>query len=391
MLKALSVCSGIGGFDLAAEMTGAIETVAFSEIEPFCCRVLAHHWPGVPNLGDMYGITAARLREVGIEPSEIDLLLAGVPCQGNSQAGKRRGRQDERNLWPETARILREIRPRWLVVENVAGLLSASTLRGDREDHGVFGDLLRDLAAMGYSAGWVVYGAADVGAPHLRERVFIVAYLADAEGSSDADVASCGRRDLALECSEFGSDDRDCVGDSSARIRYGEPATASRASDLADTEQRQLQRQRGCGDVADAPGASARSRDQRQWNGNPARDGGEDIPGDGQAVAGLARSQGRRTSGSARKHRQAEPGLGHESHGVPRGLARYSRRVGIWPSGPHEAQHDWEPPRTTTGTKDRVSKLKALGNSIVPQQAYLVLQAIVACELQEQEGAYRVR
>jgi DNA (cytosine-5)-methyltransferase 1 len=286
MLHMLSLCSGIGGLDLAAEATGAIQTVAFAETEPFCARVLAYHWSGIPNLGDMHGITRDTLRAAGVDPDGVDIVCGGIPCQGNSVAGTRRGRTDERNLWPATAAILRETRPRWVVVENVSGILSASVDRRGRTDAGVFGDILRDLATLGYAAGWMVYGATHVGAPHRRDRVFLLACLADA-----------------------------------CRSRYS------------------------------------------LWHGS-------------------ADTGATPTTATGAPARQTEPGVGDDSDGFPGGLARYPCWHG-WPSGPTESQADWEPPRTVTGrVAERGAKLKALGNAVVPQQAYPVFAAIVAAERQ---------
>jgi DNA (cytosine-5)-methyltransferase 1 len=153
-----SLFAGIGGFDLAARWMGW-ETAWFSEIDPYASAVLAQHWPGVPNHGD---ITKIDFRAV--EP--VDLLCGGFPCQDISNAGKRAGIDGERSgLWGEYARAIGELRPRYVVVENVAALLGRGLER-----------VLGDLAALGYDAEWEVLSAADVGAPHERERLWLVAY-----------------------------------------------------------------------------------------------------------------------------------------------------------------------------------------------------------------------
>src|SRR5690242_12416306 len=160
-MRVLSLCSGIGCIDFAAEQAGG-EIVGQVEIDEFCQQVLAKHWPHVKRLGAIQEVT-------GDEFGPIDLLAAGFPCQPSSLAGKRLGREDPRYLWPEIARLLRHIYPRWAVLENVPGLLTVESGR-------VFRDILWTLAQMGYDARWCVYSAADVGAPHLRERVFVVAH-----------------------------------------------------------------------------------------------------------------------------------------------------------------------------------------------------------------------
>jgi DNA (cytosine-5)-methyltransferase 1 len=165
-----SLFAGIGGFDLAARWMGW-ETAWFSEIDPYASAVVAKHWPGVPNHGDITQIDFTQ-----VEP--VDLLCGGFPCQDISNAGKRAGIDGERSgLWGEYARAIGELRPRYVVVENVAALLGRGLER-----------ILGDLAALGYDAEWKVFSAADVDAPHLRERLWITAY-ADGqqhEGRPDA-------------------------------------------------------------------------------------------------------------------------------------------------------------------------------------------------------------
>ena len=164
-----SLFAGIGGLDLGLEASG-MECVWQVERDEYCQRVLARHWPEVP-----------RFEEVGecgshnLEP--VDLICGGFPCQPVSAAGRRGGVDDERWLWPEFARIIRDLRPRWVVGENVTGLLSANA-------GGAMGEILGDLASCGYDAVWDVFpagGPSGVGAPHRRERVFIVAHT-NAEG-----------------------------------------------------------------------------------------------------------------------------------------------------------------------------------------------------------------
>lgn len=170
-MKHFSLCSGIGGIDLAAEWSG-FETVAQCEIDEYASKVLAKNFKGVPNLHDIRTVTNGRLRELGIKPDEIDVVSAGFPCQPYSLAGKGRGDCDERDLWGEVARVLGEIKPRWFVGENTPGLFA-------RENQRYFRRVLDDLSALGYCVGWGIWGACDVGAPHRRDRVFIVGRHAD--------------------------------------------------------------------------------------------------------------------------------------------------------------------------------------------------------------------
>jgi DNA (cytosine-5)-methyltransferase 1 len=140
-----------------------MRTVAFCEIDPFCRAVLAQHWPGVPIYDDVRELTADTLRRDGVT---VDAICGGFPCQDISIAGKGAGLAGERSgLWSEYARLVRELRPRFVIVENVSALLS----RG-------LGDILGELAAIWYDAEWHCIPAAAVGAPHHRDRIWIVAY-----------------------------------------------------------------------------------------------------------------------------------------------------------------------------------------------------------------------
>jgi DNA (cytosine-5)-methyltransferase 1 len=170
-LKILDLFSGIGGFSLGLERTGGFETVAFCEIESFPQKILAKHWPGVPIYDDVRTLTAERLAADGI--AEIDVITGGFPCQDLSTAGKRKGMESgtRSGLWSEIIRIAGELRPRFIIVENVAGLLSGPSDNPGRW----FGRVLGDLAECGYDAEWENIPAAALGAPHRRERVWIVA------------------------------------------------------------------------------------------------------------------------------------------------------------------------------------------------------------------------
>jgi DNA (cytosine-5)-methyltransferase 1 len=162
-LKVLDLFSGIGGFSLGLERTGGFSTVAFCEINEFCQRVLAKHWPGVPCYDDIRRLDADTLARDGIG---IDVICGGFPCQDLSFAGKRAGLEGARSgLWGEYARLIRELRPAYVIVENVPGLLSLG-----------LGDVLGDLAASGYDAVWDCIPAAAVGADHIRDRVWIIAH-----------------------------------------------------------------------------------------------------------------------------------------------------------------------------------------------------------------------
>lgn len=164
-----SCFSGIGGLELGLEWTGGFETRWQIENDPYASAVLAKHWPHVARHGD--------IRNVGrscLEP--VDVICGGFPCQDVSLAGARAGLEGQRStLWGEMFRLVCEVKPRWVVAENVPGLLSSD---GGR----FFGNILRDLAKAGYDAEWGMLSACAFGFPHTRERVFIMAYTGSARG-----------------------------------------------------------------------------------------------------------------------------------------------------------------------------------------------------------------
>ena len=162
MLRLLDCFSGIGGFSLAARWVGGFQTVQFVELDPFCQQVLRKHWPQVPIHDDIRSFTA--------EPGSVDVITAGFPCQDLSSAGKQQGLSAERSgLFYEVIRLARELRPQFVVFENVANLVS----HGGGE---TFQEVLFQIALAGFDAEWAVVSAQDVGACHLRKRVWIVAY-----------------------------------------------------------------------------------------------------------------------------------------------------------------------------------------------------------------------
>ncbi|MBO9437315.1 DNA (cytosine-5-)-methyltransferase [Sulfitobacter sp. R18_2] len=170
-LRVLDLFSGIGGFSLGLERTGGFETVAFCEIEEFPRKVLAKHWPEVPCYHDVTKLTGDILERDGIA---VDVITGGFPCQDISTAGRQAGIGEgtRSGLWSEIVRLIGELQPRYVIVENVANLLSGpSEKRG-----GWFGRVLGDLAECGYDAEWENIPASALGAPHRRERVWLVAY-----------------------------------------------------------------------------------------------------------------------------------------------------------------------------------------------------------------------
>ena len=219
-LQVGSLFSGIGGFDLGLERAGH-EIVWQVESDSYCRKVLAKHWPDVPCYEDIHDMGAHNL-------AEVDVICGGFPCQPVSVAGKREAQDDERWLWPEFARIIRELRPQYVLVENVPGLL----IRG-------MGDVLAALSTFGYDAEWGIVSAASVGAPHLRKRIFIVADATGAGcetrggyGMGDAD-RSRGDKGLAPgPCGEEGG--HWAVEPNVGRVAHGVPHRVDRLRGLGN-------------------------------------------------------------------------------------------------------------------------------------------------------------
>jgi len=156
-LKILDLFSGIGGFSLGLEATGHFETAAFCEIEPYCQKVLKKHWPNVPIFDDIRKLK-------GTDIGTVDIITGGYPCQPFSVAGKQKAEQDPRHLWPEYFRLIQELRPTWVIGENVSGHIKLG-----------LDSVLEDLASEGYSTRTFSISASSIGANHKRERIWTVA------------------------------------------------------------------------------------------------------------------------------------------------------------------------------------------------------------------------
>jgi DNA (cytosine-5)-methyltransferase 1 len=326
-----SLFSGYGGLDMAVQSVYGGALAWYSEIEPAACTVLAAHHPGVPNLGDITVVDWA-----DVEP--VDILTGGYPCQPFSHAGQRKGTNDERHLYPFVSAAIGALRPGLVVLENVAGHRSLG-----------LADVLLDLAALGYDVRWGSLRAADAGAPHGRERVFIVAYPAGAHGDGHGRV-----------------DDAPQAGRGLRPGVAGHPLPAADAQDQRH-ERSGGTRGRGAGSTdnsvaaADAKGVrggalgahvdQTRGTDGPSGSGERATDWGKYAP----AIERWQRVIGRPAP------QPTTPGA--------KGLPRLSPLFVEWLMGLPEGH-------VTGHGLTRTAELKMLGNGVVPQQAALALRML---------------
>ena len=415
-LTHLSLFSGIGGLDLAAEWAG-FKTVGQCEYADYPTKVLEKHWPTVERWRDIRTLTGESFYErTGLRT--VDLISGGFPCQPFSVAGKQRGKEDDRYLWPEMVRVIKELRPTWIVGENVAGIVKLA-----------LPDILSELEAEGYRTRTFLIPACAVGSRHRRYRVAIVGY-SEHHGSSPATFSR------STEKAGSGEQEREkpaSKSEGTSESRYSENVAYTareRNGMLPDKWEKQGQENidfdrngkavqytnsTGCqelhtagkpdkeglscggckeGDVCYS--ASQRLQDRRiqpmggqgtpeqesersgsyvsdthNWSGVMRRDG--KLPTTQEAGA-RRENNGRRTQEhESGKRRTAQSRLGGMADGIPPWLDGY------W---------DVEPdiPRIAKGIPNRVERLKGLGNAVVPQQFYPVLKAIADVERSRYAG-----
>ena len=305
VLRILDLFSGIGGFSKGFEATDFFETISFVENEPYCQAVLKHHWPEVPVLGDIKNVKAEDL------PTRPDVICGGFPCQPFSQAGRQQAQDDPRHLWPEMFRLIRECRPTWVVGENVVGLIRLG-----------LDEVLADLESEGYATRTFNIPACSVGAPHLRQRLWIVAH-SDSESEPDGSFdGNAGQRQLGFE---FVADSKSFNGKWS--IKQGntrgqpEEKVRDRSTTVADSKSKRH------------GGRGGKERGTKQGVVFPKKSKGRTV---GREAEGCGESY------RAEQWWEVEPSVGRLVDGLP----------------------------------NRVPQLRALGNSIIPQIAQKIGQAI---------------
>ncbi len=382
--KVLDLFSGLGGFSLGLERTGHFETVAFCDNDKFSKAILDKHWKGIKVYDDVREITKEKFKEDGIEFP--DIITGGFPCQPFSVAGKQKGTGDDRHLWPEMFRIIKAFKPRFVIGENVRGIVNI-------QDGVVFETVCTNLEDEGYEVQPFNIPAAAVGAPHRRERIWFIAVREDVVnsehiGSSTSEIgrsfntSSNNDKERQNQTSESKgtSGPRDGINvadtnDEGLRTRIGgsdnDHETESRIGGAdgeggsSDVERNNSTSTKVEGmDVADTESIGSdvgrRSEHSETWNGQR-EIGGENSQDDAnsneEGLQGFRQSRNQlnkrfslRSEGSEGEHGtvgegwwSVEPNVGRVAHGVP----------------------------------GRVYRLKGLGNSIVPQIVEEIGKALI--------------
>lgn len=355
-LTHLSLFTGIGGLDLAAEWAG-FETVGQCEFADYPTKVLEKHWPDVERWRDIRTLTKENFYE-RTGRRTVDVISGGFPCQPFSVAGKQRGKEDDRFLWPEMVRVIKELRPTWVIGENVAGIVRLA-----------LDDVLSDLEAEGYATRTFLIPACGVNAPHQRYRTAIVGY-SEYNGSLAAEIArspkETGRRgkEGKKASGEFAGAGKpksmqDVANASIEGVRRlpiqpGRPRQASSnivrgSEDVADTSRNGYWRAKDWESNNDEKWNCATQKQSGQTESLGTRSGGKSIP---YTVC---------TDGERRRTSTDKAGRTKSADGYKTGR--------WWSAEPNVG-------RVANGISSRVDRLKCLGNAVVPQQFYPIFKAI---------------
>jgi DNA (cytosine-5)-methyltransferase 1 len=405
ILKHLDLFSGIGGFSLGLEATGGFETVAFCDVEEFPRKVLQKHWPDVKQYKDIKELTYEKLKADGIDT--IDIITGGYPCQPFSVAGRKKGEEDPRHLWPEYFRLVKECRPTWVIGENVGGHIKLG-----------LDTVLENLESQGYAVRTFSIPASAVGANHKRERVWIVAYSERNDNQRQISGVNGEEKKISREHREDNSTTRKFSRTSSiwktdngnvedtrrslwqgselqrqneneigeGNANQSERSSSSSKSDVADTkshgsfneqkrdikslggkskkeERRKRNQSSVCSssrstEMADTESISSYGRELKQHQKKSGEEGTTRIK-TGRVSSDGANTDSERLQGQWSEHQLSES-QGEEQIGW-NGWWQFEPNVG----------------RVAHGVPSRVDRLKGLGNSLVPYVPYLIGQTIL--------------
>jgi len=361
MLKHLDLFSGIGGFSLGLESAKVAKTVAFCDFDDYCQKILKKNFPNVPVYGDVKELNYDKLKADGIDT--IDIITGGYPCQPFSVAGNQRGIEDPRHVWPEMFRLIKELRPTWVIGENVGGHIKLG-----------LDSVLENLESEGYSARTFSISASSIGANHKRERVWIVAYSERnglASTKNGRGIEEAVRKEQEGQNNSLNSERASSLSETKSdvantermgrteRAKESEKLERKKSSDQSDNcgegcgkcescshvaNSDEMQRQYLCGqeseqtqktferisersgtqnDVADSEIGIRNEHDSQSEHSKPSS---QEIFGNGSSISGVSAWW------------SVEPDVGRVAHGVP----------------------------------NRVDRLKCLGNSVVPQIPYVI-------------------
>jgi DNA (cytosine-5)-methyltransferase 1 len=358
MLKLLDLFSGIGGFSLGLESTGGFETIAFVEKDDFCQKVLKKHWPNTNIEGD--------IRNVKGDKYEADIITGGFPCQPFSVAGKRKGTDDDRYLWDETIRVVRECKPRWFIGENVEGLININNGL-------VLRQVQTDLEKEGFEVQCLVIPAAGVGAWHQRKRIWILAHNIS---NSNSRFSIGQKKEIQTRRSSINFSSEDVSNTKSVGHR-GWSSKECKIGEWSFLQGEQEGRKMGSevkrcdGDVSDSKSIGS---DERRYGKNSEK--------------GKIQFKTRREDSNGDVSNSNSERL--ERHRTEQQLQKNGREKYIVRSGNDETRESWWQTQSrfcgipdgvsTRMDKNRNNRLKSLGNSIVPQIVRQLGLAILEAE-----------
>jgi len=377
-LKLLDLFSGIGGFSLGLESTGFFETIGFVEKDKFCQKVLKKHWSNINIEGD--------IRNVKGERYAADVVTGGFPCQPFSVAGKRKSTADDRYLWDEMLRVIREVKPRWVIGENVEGIVNIN-------EGMVLRQVLNDLEKEGFQSQCIIIPASGIGAWHQRKRIWIIANNISNSSSERSSSQSIGvNRELAEEsCGEKETRNQSTL------------CTSSSCSDVPNSDSIRYGRwsSEGC---SDREWSFLQREQERRKMGSEVKGCDRDVPntksfGSNERKFGNSKKESREKGKIGSKIRRNNSN-GNVSNTNGKGSQRYKLQYDL-EIGEQISEHNgktsserqqtwWQTQSELCGVpngvsyeldKDRSNRIKALGNSIVPQIARQIGLAIKEVEL----------
>jgi DNA (cytosine-5)-methyltransferase 1 len=364
-LKHLDLFSGIGGFSLGLEATGGFETMAFCDIEEYPRQVLQKHWPHVKQYKDIKELNYERLKADGI--NSIDIITGGYPCQPFSVAGRKKGEEDPRHLWPEYFRLVKELRPTWVIGENVSGHIKLG-----------LDTVIKDLESEDYSVRPFSISASSIGANHQRERIWIMAYSERNYNFNEEQRVNGEEKKISREYREDNSTTRQSSRASAARTQSDSHVEDSRCPQWQRAEQReenenetrkenanQFERSSSTSevDVANTESISSDGREDREYSkeGNTKREVGG-------VSSNVANTNDERLQRQWQSRNQFTPRFNSSRESSEEGQRTMGQ--GWWESEPNMG-------RVAHGIPKRVDRLKSLGNSLVPQIPYYIGSVIL--------------